>query len=36
MGDISARMGENTVVKLQCKQGWMSVDEAIRAEGGEP
>lgn len=28
-------LGENTVVKLYRKQGWMSVDEVVQAEGGE-
>lgn len=28
-------LGENTVVKLYRKQGWMSVDEVVQTEGGE-
>ena len=32
---LRTALGENTVVKLYRKQGWMSVDEVIQAEGGE-
>jgi len=33
---LQTALSENTVVKLYRKQGWMSVDEVVRAEGGEP
>ena len=33
--ELQTALGENTVVKLYRKQGWMSVDEVIQAEGGE-
>jgi len=31
--ELQAALGANTVVKLYRKQGWMSVDEAVRVEG---
>lgn len=33
---LQTALSENTVVKLHRKQSWMSVDEVVRAEGGEP
>ena len=32
--ELQAVLGTNTVVKLYRKQGWMSVDEVVRSEGG--
>lgn len=32
--ELQAALGANTVAKLYRKQGWMSVDEVVRVEGG--
>jgi hypothetical protein len=32
--ELQAALGEKTVVKLYRRQGWMSIDEVVRIEGG--